>query len=197
MRNLAEGETAVVDVRPHWKYLALPIGAVALVIIGGIAALVDGIPGYAEWIIAAVLAVAVVWLVLRYLRWTTTRLIVTNRRIIDRRGILGRSNREIPISAVSDISYHQTIFDRILGAGDVNIESSARDGQETFPDLPHPAAIQNEIYAQIQARQVGGAPAPAAPNIPEQIDQLDQLRRRGVISDEEFAAKKAELLGRL
>jgi hypothetical protein len=98
------------------------------------------------------------------------------------------------LSALTDIGYHQTIFERIIRAGDVIIESAGRDGQEVFPDLPRPAAIHNEIYAQMQKRQ---APAAAGPSIPEQIDQLDQLRRRGVISEEEFATKKAELLNRL
>ncbi|MGH8989689.1 MAG: PH domain-containing protein [Acidimicrobiales bacterium] len=36
-----------------------------------------------------------------------------------------------------------------------------------------------------------------AATIPEQILQLDELRRRGILSEHEFAAKKAELLGRL
>ena len=44
--------------------------------------------------------------------------------------------------------------------------------------------------------QTSTAPAPAA-NIPEQIAQLDALRAQGAISQAEFDAKKAELLGRM
>ena len=44
---------------------------------------------------------------------------------------------------------------------------------------------------------VGSAQAPAAESIPEQIEKLDQLRRQGVLTDAEFEAKKAELLGRM
>ena len=73
-------------------------------------------------------------------------------RIIDRRGILRRSGREIPLTALSDIGYRQTIFDRVIGAGDVVIESAGRDGQEVFPDLRHPARIQNEIYSRDAAQ---------------------------------------------
>jgi predicted Zn-dependent peptidase len=44
-----------------------------------------------------------------------------------------------------------------------------------------------------------GAAAPSAPahSIPEQLDQLADLRDRGVITQAEFDAKKAELLGRM
>lgn len=202
-RALAEGEEVVIDVRPHWWYLAGPITAVAVLIAGSVAAEVQHIPTWADWLILAVLAAAVVWLIGRYLRWATTRLIVTTSRIIERRGIVSRSGREIPLTALTDVGYHQSIFERMIGAGDVILESAGRDSQEVFPDLPHPAAIHNEIYAQLNRR---ATPAPAGPyqpasapgpSIPEQINQLDQLRQRGVITEAEFEAKKAELLRRL
>jgi hypothetical protein len=43
----------------------------------------------------------------------------------------------------------------------------------------------------------GGAPLPAGQSLADQLSQLDDLRRRGVISRREFAAKKAELLSRM
>lgn len=194
VRKLAPGETVVVEVRPHWWFLAGPVALLAVVIAGAITALVESAPGWADWIVVAALALAGLRLVGRYLRWITTRLVVTTARIVDRRGILGRRGREIPLSAVTDIGYRQSIFERIIRAGDVIIESAGRDGQEVFADLPRPADIHNEIYACMQQARGG---APASKSIPEQIDQLDQLRRRGVLTEEEFAAKKADLLDRL
>ena len=196
MKNLAPGETVFVDVRPHWWFLAGPVTLLALFIIGAVAALVEGVPGWTHWLIVAALVGAGGWLVGRYMRWRTTRLLVTSTRIVERRGIVGRTGREIPLSALTDIGYRQSLFERIIGAGDVVIESAGRDGQEVFPDLPHPQAIHNEIYAHLPGRG-GGSGAPVPPSIPQQIDQLDQLRRRGLISDEEFEAKKAQLLERM
>lgn len=40
-------------------------------------------------------------------------------------------------------------------------------------------------------------PPPAPPSIPDQIAQLAQLRDQGILSPEEFEAKKAELLARM
>ena len=71
--------------------------------------------------------------------------------------------------------------------------------------------MQNEIYRQVESledrrlRRLGQAAAEAAPatpsepqlSIPEQIEKLDQLRRQGVVTDEEFEAKKRELLDRM
>jgi membrane protein YdbS with pleckstrin-like domain len=44
---------------------------------------------------------------------------------------------------------------------------------------------------------VPAAPRQGAPSVADQLSQLDDLRRRGVISRREFAAKKAELLSRM
>lgn len=39
------------------------------------------------------------------------------------------------------------------------------------------------------------APAPAAPDLTTQLEQLAQLHAQGILTDEEFAAKKAQILG--
>lgn len=201
--RLADGEIVVVDVRPHWWFLAGPVAALAAVIAGAVTALVEGVASWVDWLTVAALVAAGLWLLVRYARWATTRLVVTNMRIMQRRGLLSRVGREIPLGALTDIGYRQSLFERLIGAGDVLVESAGRDGHEVFGDLPRPAAIHNEIYAQLDRRGRwvdGGWPDGAAvgsPSIPEQIDQLDQLRRRGAITEAEFAAKKAELLDRL
>ncbi len=63
--------------------------------------------------------------------------------------------------------------------------------------------MQNEIYRQMEsnnARMYSGRQGPATPaaeSVTDQIDRLDDLRRRGVITDAEFNEKKTELLRRL
>jgi membrane protein YdbS with pleckstrin-like domain len=208
-RLLNEGEEVVLDVGPHWWYLAGPVAALVITIAGAIAALAAG-PSWARWAALAGLLLAVAWMLGRYTRWASTSLVVTTSRLIRRTGVLGRNGREIPLGALTDISYHQSLFERVIGAGDVLIESAGRRGQEVFPDLPRPAQIQHQISCQVdRVRGLAWAPgpgpggtsgggAPAADfSIPAQIDQLDGLRRRGVITDAEFEAKKTELLDRL
>ena len=74
----------------------------------------------------------------RYIRWVTTSFVVTTERLILRKGILRRTVREILLDRLTDITYNQTLLDRILGCGDILLESPGRDSQEVFPDLPHP-----------------------------------------------------------
>jgi membrane protein YdbS with pleckstrin-like domain len=245
---LNPGEYVAVDVVPHWKYMVRPGAAVVLVLAGAIVALQLQPPRWAELAIAGVMVLSLLWLVERYLRWVTTSFVVTNQRLILRKGILRRSGREIMLDRLSDITYKQTLSDRLLRCGDILIESAGREGQEVLVDVPRPTRIQNEISRLVSQRQSGplaaaawaapppsaanpsstGTPAPASsgeiargtvtgsgrvyvgpapsevttgslsePTVAEQLSQLDDLRRRGVISRREFAAKKSELLSRM
>jgi hypothetical protein len=198
---LHDGEEVVIDVRPHWWYLAGPVAVLAAVIVAAVVVAVHSLPSAVNWITIGGLGLAVIWLVARYIRWVSTSLVVTTSRLIRRSGVLARSGREIPLAALTDISYHQRLLQRLIGAGDLLLESAGRQGQEVFPDLPRPARIQLVIATEvdrvrIQARP--GSPAQPGPwSIPAQIEQLDGLRRRGLITDAEFQAKKAQLLDRI
>lgn len=196
---LNDGEQVVLDLHPHWWFLALPVAAVVAALVATIVATTTSLTAL-QYILAGVLVVAVLWLLTRYARWATTSLVLTNHRLVHRAGILAKSGREIPLDHINDISYRQRIFERIIGAGDVVIESAGERGQEVFADLPKPGRIQNEIYRQIEASKLQLADRMAGrheASIPEQIEKLDELRQRGVITQAEFDAKKAQLLDRL
>jgi uncharacterized membrane protein YdbT with pleckstrin-like domain len=197
---LNEGEQIVLDLHPHWWFLAPPVAAVVVVLAGTIAGALLVKQAIVTYILVGVLLLSVIWLLMRYARWVSTSLVLTNHRLVHRSGIVAKSGREIPLDHINDISYRQHFFERLIGAGDVLIESAGRESQEVFEDLPRPGRIQNEIYRQIEASKERLADRMAGRrdlSIPEQIEKLDELCRRGVITQAEFDAKKAQLLDRL
>jgi membrane protein YdbS with pleckstrin-like domain len=193
---LNEGEEVILDLHPHWSFLAPPISAVVLALALTIFATTTTLD-WLKYALAALLVLAVLWLLVRYAKWATTSLVLTNHRLVHRSGVLAKSGREIPLDHINDISYKQRIFERMIGAGDVVIESAGERGQEVFANLPKPGRIQNEIYRQIEGAKQQAGGGRAVLSIPEQIEKLDELRKRGVISEQEFAAKKADLLNRM
>ncbi len=208
-RLLLEGESVHVDLRPHWWFFIGPaVAGIPVVAIGfGVLQLdrdSDAFP-LAVWAYVALVAAWLVWLGQRLARWSTTHFVVTSDRIVFRTGVLAKHGRDIPLERVNDITSNQTFFERIIGAGDLLIESAGERGQQTFSDIPHPDHVQQEIYRQMEgnaarAMSAGARPgpsAPATPSVPEQIAALADLRDRGAISEAEFEAKKAELLKRM
>jgi uncharacterized membrane protein YdbT with pleckstrin-like domain len=154
-RLLNDDESIVLDLRPHWWALAVP--TLALVLALGVAiaasALVHG-AAHDPVLIAALVVVLVVLarFVVRYVRWATTNIVVTNHRLVLRSGVLSKSGREIPLERINDIAYHQSLFDRLIKSGDLIVESAGERGQETLRRVPDPTRVQQEIYRQMHAR---------------------------------------------
>ena len=208
-RLLNDGEEIALDLRPHWWYFAKHIfGSVVLIVLLILIFQYHGTPhdlSFMAWGVLALLWAG--WLALRYFNWTFTHFVVTNSRVIFRTGVLAKHGVEIPMDRISNINFNQSMWERVIGAGDLEIESAGRDGQTKFDDVWHPDAVQQELYRMMEGHAqrragyaAGAAPAPtAAPSasVPEQIQQLSDLRDRGAITAAEFEAKKAQLLERM
>ena len=199
---LNEHEDVILDLRPHWWFLSGPIAAlVGFIILSIVVQSAFDPPDWLTLATAVPVVLSLLWFVARYAKWATTNFVVTTDRLIYRSGVLAKQGKEIPLERLNDISFNQSIFERLIGAGDLMIESGGERGQQHFTDIRRPAVVQNMIYRQVEAAQtrdadrVGRASGPAS--IPEQIDQLDDLRRRGVISQAEFDAKKTKLLDQM
>ena len=195
---LNDGEVVVLDLVPNWSTLAKPVAALVVVLAATIVgALVNTILGI---VLAVVLVVVIGWVGVRVLRRHTTNFVVTTDRLVYRSGIVSKHGKEIPLERVNDIAYHQTVFERLIGTGDLSIESAGAQSRETFSDIPHPAAVQNEIYRQMESSAGRHADRMAGRrelSVPEQLEKLDELRQRGVITQADFDAKKQQLLDRM
>ncbi len=194
---LSEGETVERAFRPHWKQLIWP-GFVTLVALIGLVVLATRVRG--TWLWAGLAAVGVIWAILffpSFIKWMYTHYVVTNERVITRRGMIARQSKEIPLEVINDVAFSQTVWERLLHSGDLRIESAGEMGQSRFFDIPDPDEIQALIYRLREARTLAlQGPAQSASPV-EQLEALARLHRDGVLTDEEFAEKKAKLLGQM
>ena len=202
-KYLNEGEEVVLDQRPHWFFLVGPVIAL-LATLGLAVAVSSGVSGDLQKVALVptllLVGVSLVWVLVRYARWATTSFVITTDRLIHRHGVLSKSGREIPLERLNDVSFHQTLFQRLLASGDLLIESAGERGQQMFSGFPHPERTQNQIHRQIELAQARDADRMAGRrelSPLEQLEKLEELRQRGVISQAEFDVKKAKLLDRL
>jgi uncharacterized membrane protein YdbT with pleckstrin-like domain len=201
-----EGETVALDLHPHWWFFAkhIVIGALLLLGLIGVVAVrdveyVNSVTAFGWAVVAVIWAI---WLGLKYLQWQFTNFVVTDDRVIYRHGVFAKHGVEIPLERINNINFDQRFWERIIGAGDLDIESAGREGQSHFEDVRHPDGVQQEIYRQMEvnAKQQAAWSSPQVSreaSIPEQIEQLAALRDKGHISAQEFESKKAALLERM
>jgi membrane protein YdbS with pleckstrin-like domain len=212
--RLADDEDVVVSLRPHWAVIVLPVlaGLGALVVGSIVYGLVPG--GFLQEpmrlaVIGLTLAV-VAWLAVRpVLRWVTTRTVITNQRLLWRRGLLARHSREIPLERISDVTVSQSLGERLFGLGDLVVQPVGEPTRLTVADLPHPERVLEAINRQVQAREARhGVSTPPWPSpaqltpgpggsVVQQLQHLAELRDRGVIDPREFQRIKEDLLRQL
>lgn len=205
---LNEDEEPILDLHPHWWFFAPHLAALLASVIVGFAAyaLVD------EGIVLIAVAILILGCLIafgaRYSNWTTTHFVVTNQRVIHREGVVHKKGSSIPLDRVNTVDISQTLFERLLRLGDLMIESAGQEGQSTFDNVRKPQEVKKEIFVQkedkenrrfdrLAAASGAAASASAEASIPAQIRELDELRKQGVLSEEEFAEAKQDLLDRM
>jgi uncharacterized membrane protein YdbT with pleckstrin-like domain len=209
---LTDDETLVLDLRPHWWYITPASIYLGLAVLLGLVALLNDWPQAAKVLFGLIVLVALGYFTKRYSRWATTNFVVTNERVVSRMGVVAKKGIEIPLDRINTVFFHQSFFERLIGAGDLGIESAGEGGRENFSDVRKPSLVQAEIYRQkevleasqhsrlgasIAASMQQAQPTTSTFSIPDQIEQLDRLRKSGALTEDEFQIKKAELLRRL
>ena len=210
-RLLLPGEEIQVDLRPHPIALALP----ALATLAIVVAWIIGVKTWDGTVNIVTFAVGVVLLIvypLRHLiKWLTSHFVVTSTRVIHRQGLVAKRSIEIPLDKINDIRFDQGVLDRIVGAGNLTIRSASEDGPTTFEDIRHPEEVQKTIYGAGERKQqnlMRGGPVatpsippapssspPLAPSTVTELERLADLRAKGVLTEAEFQAQKAKILG--
>jgi uncharacterized membrane protein YdbT with pleckstrin-like domain len=198
-RLLVDGEELILDLRPHWIALVLP----AIATIATIAVMLALYDLFGERILDTIVGVAgLIFLLLypvrRLVDWLTSHFVVTSDRIIHRRGFIAKYSMEVPLEAINDVRFEQGVFDRIVGAGTLVVQSASEAGRQVFDHIRSPEEVQRTIYHQgelNQQRMMSGRPAQAPHSTTTELERLADLRARGVLTEDEFQAQKRKLLG--
>ncbi len=210
-RLLGRNERVVFITRRHWLTL-LPtfLGDAVLTLLAlGVAALLFR----SAWKILAILPLVLatlplIHLLVRLLDWWNLQYLVTNRRVMEVRGVINKRVSDSSLEKVNDVVMRQSILGRMLGYGDVEIITGSDVGVNLFRRIARPVRLKTEMLNQKESlgeldafesrsKRVLATEAPQAADIPELIAELDELRQKGLISDEEFEEKRRKLLDQI
>ena len=181
---LNDYETLALDLHPHWWYFVEAAVALAGAVIFGIIVLAAGWAEPLKWLAVVLIVGCAIWLVARYIKWLTTNFVITSDRVIFRHGVFAKSGIEIPLERVNSVHFNQGIIERMLGAGDLLIESGAEEGRQRFTDIRNPDQVQNLIHSQMEKnedRMFGRTGNPAMTvDVATQLEKLEGMRDRGL-----------------
>ena len=200
-RLLTSGEEMVREFRPHWRMLFVPFAWTVLLLAGVILTWIFPPENKVfDWVVTGVAGVA--WLILGlypFIAWWFTLYVLTNERLIARSGILSRHGLEIPLEQINDLSFHQSIVERVLRCGDLLIESAGEQGQSRFSNIPEPEQFHSLLYRvrEERSKALQGHQTAALPEGDDSVSRLERLARlqsEGMISREEYEVQKRKIL---
>ncbi|MCW2539227.1 MAG: uncharacterized protein JWN95_952 [Frankiales bacterium] len=157
---LAEDEEIVEHLHPHWLTLVpavlsfIVVCALAGVAIAFLPDSTDHHNAHQYLLIAIIVVglVLILWFTLApVLRWRSTHYVITTHRVLIRRGVLKHRGRDITLGRISDVSYEQSLSDRIFRSGSLSIESASENGQETLVNIPRADKIQQTLNRLVEA----------------------------------------------
>jgi uncharacterized membrane protein YdbT with pleckstrin-like domain len=151
-RYLADGEYVVLPTHRHPAVLIRPVAVAAIVLIlAFIGSLLSGSGALSAflWLLTVPF---LLWLGWSLVEWRHERIVLTNRRVIEVRGILVRRVAMMPFAKVTDLGYTRSILGRLLGYGAVRLETAGQvQDLEHVRFLPDP----DEFYRTLSKLVLG------------------------------------------
>lgn len=207
-------EKIVFKARQHWLIIVprLVLWSVAWALIFLISIILFWVSRTRLDGLALVLLLALIFpfwrIVVDLLNWWNEQYVITNRRVIQLEGIINKHSIDSSLEKVNDVVLEQSALGRMLNYGDVQILTASEIGVNLFRRIARPVKFKTEMLNQKEAlsqldifegeaSRVLAEEAPVAGDIPELIAELDELRKRGIITDVEFEEKKKALLEKL
>ena len=124
--------------------------------------------------------------------------VLTNRRVIQLSGILNKQVIDSSLEKVNDVKMAQSALGRIFNYGDVEILTASELGVNLFRRIENPVQFKTAMLnakARLESGEHWEDSMPAASDtVPALLAQLATLHQQGVLTDEEFQQKKAQLL---
>ncbi len=130
------------------------------------------------------------------LHWTNRQYIVTNRRVFQISGVINKNVTDSSLEKVNDVKMVQSALGRIFNYGDIEILTASEMGVNVFKQIAKPISFKQAMI-NAKERLDHFENGTSTENIASLIQQLDQLRQAGSLTEEEFQSKKAELLAKI
>ena len=163
--ELLPGENLIMKVHQHWifvvKSVLIPVALLILVVVSDFTFIPSlKVSNLALFLTLGVVALALLWLIVVWIRWQSTSYTLTDQRIKIESGVFGRQSKMIPIDRIQDCTTRMSLIGRMLGYGRVEVDAAGAQGAEVLEHLPSPGTFRDQVFVQSERRR--GAPSSPA-----------------------------------
>jgi uncharacterized membrane protein YdbT with pleckstrin-like domain len=212
---LAKGEVVRYRGRQHWlaplsdARNAVLILLIGLVIVFATLAWLPGLWMPVGLVGLIAILIALVWIGIVYMTWRAQEYLITNRRVLKIEGLLDKKSGDSALDKINDAVLQQGLLARLFKYGDLDILTANEEQIDHYQMLNRVVDFKKAMLDAKNVLEDGGrrasvgvayeaAPAkPSSGDVAETLSKLAELRDKGAITQAEFDAKKADLLGRL
>lgn len=209
--------------RAKWAALGLVLGVLFLILkfvnANNTGPLWD-LLGWATLVLIVIGLAALAW---GWLQFQNEEYVITSRRIIHSEGVVNKKATDSSLEKINDAVLVESLFGRLFGFGDLDVLTASESGIERLRMLRDAKTFKKSMLEAKHELEIEltrptmppfrGPEAPVAPAAPpppaatpevdtagevaDALGRLGDLRDKGIITPEEFEAKKADLLARL
>jgi uncharacterized membrane protein YdbT with pleckstrin-like domain len=205
---LGDRENIILATRHHWFVLASSIILEIVLILIIFSATLFGTIALTQSNSPALPIIAVIGFILLlipiatgtrdFLNWSNHQFIITNHRVMQISGIFNKSVIDSSLDKVNDIKMDQSALGRMFGYGNIEILTASELGVNLFKKIDDPVKFKSVlINAKAYLEHAVEVAPESNTDVPTMISKLADLRTQGVLTEDEFQQKKAELLSKL
>ena len=137
-------------IRPTMKFIYMGYAVVVLIVAALVVATMrlqwpPSVPSAWQPWIPWLPVILLLWPLKRHLRNRFTKMTILDDRLRYETGILSRNTRTVQVSKVQDVTVHQRLGQRILGLGDLSIETAGKSSWEAIVNIDRPQEIADHI----------------------------------------------------
>lgn len=106
---------------------------------------------FSPWILITLEGGIIILMIVIFLEWLYTKYYLTNLRLVEKRGVIGKTIVSISLDKAQDVKCKFGIIGRIFGFGDLEIESAGTLGKIIFNFVPNPRGLKERIEKSLLA----------------------------------------------
>ena len=172
--DMMDGETVIRHSQIHVGCLILPAIVFGLGIIYGFITFILLLDAYYYYPGAVILGffniftiVGLIWLIIRIIGYLSNDLILTNKRVFGKCGLISTTQMQSPLNRIDSVSYSNGIVGKLIGYGTVRIATASttfkfryiREGQTLYNDIFHQLEASEAERRSDDARAIADAMA--------------------------------------